>query len=118
MLRLEARGENFVKAERNAALVERIGRSRKSIEFKHMNISAVMRALGRPTIRGYRPMENVQQAIFPAIERYLQRDVGVLDLEPKVEGVASAVSLFEESPPVLRGPANERERRLERLVRK
>ncbi|KQW82529.1 DUF3883 domain-containing protein [Brevundimonas sp. Root1279] len=60
-----------VKAHRARALDEQIGRGHKSIEFKHMNISAVLAELGLPNIRGYRPMANYQQAIFPAVERYL-----------------------------------------------
>ena len=61
----------FVKAQRARALDAHIGRGAKSIEFKHMNISAVLTELGMPIIRGYRPMTNYQRAIFPALERYL-----------------------------------------------
>lgn len=71
MLAAQAAGERFVKAERARALDRRIGRGHKSIEFKHMNISAVLAELGMPNIRGYRPMSNYQRAIFPAVERYL-----------------------------------------------
>ena len=43
MLRLDPAGQEFVKAERNRALQERLnGRNRISIEFKHQNISAVL----------------------------------------------------------------------------
>lgn len=71
MLSAQAAGESFVKAERARALDRQIGRGHKSIEFKHMNISAVLAELGMPNIRGYRPMSNYQRAIFPAVERYL-----------------------------------------------
>lgn len=71
MLSAQAAGEPFVKAERARALDRQIGRGHKSIEFKHMNISAVLAELGMPNIRGYRPMSNYQRAIFPAVERYL-----------------------------------------------
>ncbi|QLQ14383.1 MAG: DUF3883 domain-containing protein [Brevundimonas sp.] len=71
MLALDAAGQSFVKAHRNRALVAETGRSHKSVEFKHMNISAVTTELGLPTVRGYRPMSNYQAAIFPAIDRYL-----------------------------------------------
>lgn len=71
MLAAQQAGETFVKAHRARALDEQIGRGHKSIEFKHMNISAVLAELGLPNIRGYRPMSNYQRAIFPAVERYL-----------------------------------------------
>src|SRR5439155_14750024 len=43
MMRLDLAGQEFVKAERNRALQEKLsGRKRTSIEFKHQNISAVL----------------------------------------------------------------------------
>lgn len=71
MLVAQQTGETFVKAQRARALDVQIKRGHKSIEFKHMNISAVLAELGLPNIRGYRPMSNYQRAIFPAVERYL-----------------------------------------------
>jgi hypothetical protein len=71
MLALDAAGQPFVKAHRARALMERTGRSHRSVEFKHMNISAVAAELGLPHVRGYRPMTNYQGAIFDAIDRYL-----------------------------------------------
>lgn len=71
MLALDAAGQSFVKAHRARALMERTGRSHRSVEFKHMNISAVAAELGLPHVRGYRPMTNYQGAIFDAIDRHL-----------------------------------------------
>jgi len=71
MLALDAAGQPFVKAHRTRALMERTGRSHRSVEFKHMNISAVAAELGLPHVRGYRPMTNYQGAIFDAIDRHL-----------------------------------------------
>jgi hypothetical protein len=48
-----------VKAKHNASLVERIGRTHGSVEFKHQNISAVL-----PWIPGYKPKRNYQGAII------------------------------------------------------
>lgn len=48
MLRMELSGLPFVKLHRNKALQEMTGRSKGSIEFKHQNISAVLRKLGMP----------------------------------------------------------------------
>jgi hypothetical protein len=55
MLHLERAGQSYVKAHRAAALMAQIGRTHRSVEFKHMNISAVLSELGLPTIRGYKP---------------------------------------------------------------
>ena len=78
MLALDAAGEPFVKAHRARALMEHTGRSHRSVEFKHMNISAVAAELGLPHVRGYRPMANYQSAIFDAIDRHLDAHPEVL----------------------------------------
>lgn len=71
MLGAEMLGQPYVKAHHARALGETVGRAHKAIEFKHMNISFVLSELALPIIRGYRPMRNIQQAIFPAVDRYL-----------------------------------------------
>jgi len=71
MLGAEMSGQDYVKAHHARALDQHIGRGHKSIEFKHMNVSAALAELGLPHIRGYRPMANYQRALFPALERYL-----------------------------------------------
>lgn len=73
MLSAEQSGEAYVKAHHARALSAVIGRPHKSVEFKHMNLSYALSELGLPIIRGYRPMRNIQRAIFPAIDRYLSR---------------------------------------------
>ena len=78
MLALDAAGQPFVKAHRARALMERTGRSHRSVEFKHMNISAVAAELGLPHVRGYRPMTNYQGAIFDAIDRHFAAHPEVL----------------------------------------
>ena len=78
MLALDATGQPFVKAHRARALMQRTGRSHRSVEFKHMNISAVAAELGLPHVRGYRPMANYQSAIFDAIDRHLDAHPEVL----------------------------------------
>ena len=78
MLALDAAGQPFVKAHRARALMQRTGRSHRSVEFKHMNISAVAAELGLPHVRGYRPMAHYQSAIFDAIDRHLAAHPEVL----------------------------------------
>ena len=76
MLTAEQAGEAYVKSHHAKALSAQIGRAHKSVEFKHMNLSYALSELGLPTIRGYRPMQNIQRAIFPAIDRYLTAHPG------------------------------------------
>src|SRR5580658_5760233 len=78
MLDAELSGRPYVKARHSADLMERIGRTHRSVEFKHQNISAVLDELGMPWIPGYKPKRNYQNAIFDAIDRYLSRHPAVL----------------------------------------
>src|SRR3954467_7174633 len=71
MLGSDLAGRPYVKSRHSAALMERIGRTHRSVEFKHQNISAVLEELGLPWIPGYKPKRNYQGAIFDAIDRYL-----------------------------------------------
>jgi Domain of unknown function (DUF3883) len=73
MLAAELSGRPYVKSRHSAALMARIGRTHRSVEFKHQNISAVMDELGMPWISGYKPKRNYQNAIFDAIDRYLTK---------------------------------------------
>ncbi|MGH6887812.1 MAG: DUF3883 domain-containing protein [Rhizomicrobium sp.] len=120
MLELELAGYPFVKAHRAAALMERIGRSHRSVEFKHMNISAVLSELGRPAIKGYTPLFNFQGAIFDAIDRFLTAHPRALESAPtpSLRQAAEAPALFEEPPPPLKPDEHKIPEPLKRLVRK
>jgi len=59
MLANEQLGHRYNKARHNATLVQRIGRTRAAIEFKHRNISAVLRELGMPEIEGYKASDEL-----------------------------------------------------------
>ncbi len=79
MLRLELAGTEFNKAERNRQLRERLdGRSSGSVEFKHENISAVLRDWNLPFVRGYKPAGNYQRLLEEVTLRHLERHPGVL----------------------------------------
>src|SRR6185312_16917972 len=71
MLAADIARQRYVKARHNAVLMAKIGRTHRSVEFKHQNISAVLDELGMPWIPGYKPKRNYQNAIFDAIDRYL-----------------------------------------------
>ena len=91
MLSAELAGHSYVKAHHSAALMERIGRTHRSVEFKHQNISAVLEELGIPWIPGYKPKRNYQNAIFSAIDRYLSTHGDILSAEPRQPALEEAV---------------------------
>lgn len=74
MLKLELRGERFVKTDYNRELQDLIGRSKGAIEFKHSNISAILRDNRALFIDGYKPRSNVQQSLREAVEDVLAND--------------------------------------------
>lgn len=116
MLIADLSGEHYVKSQHNKALMARIGRTHRSVEFKYQNISAVLDELGLPWIPGYIPKRNYQNAIFDAIDRYLTehpgflRRVGLPPPKPTFSG-----EIFVATPPLAqqRIPV-----RLQHLVRK
>ncbi len=120
MLGAEQRGEPYVKARHNRALAAEIGRTHASVEFKHMNISAVLRELGRPTIRGYKARDHYQDAMIEAVDRFLTQHPELdFHIEPsRLAGVQDELSLFAEMPPVLGDVMWARTPAFERLVRK
>ena len=108
MLEHEQMGQALNKAEHRRNLMMNIGRSNKSIEFKHMNISAVMKALGLPHIEGYTPLGNYQLALFEAVEAYLNErpdlhklligEAGTLP-EGTAESITGESIVFDTTPP-------------------
>jgi Domain of unknown function (DUF3883) len=117
MLDAELSGQSYVKTHHSATLMERIGRTHRSVEFKHQNISAVLDELGLPWIPGYRPKRNYQAAIFDAIDRYLTTHPEFLTGSP-----AQRIPVPEKEQPFVEPPAlapeQSRPRKLEQLLRK
>ena len=66
-------GRAYIKAEHNRLLQAVIGRPRGSIEYKHQNISAVLKGLGEDWIPGYKPAFNFQASLVDAVVRWLDR---------------------------------------------
>lgn len=118
MLAHDIAGKPYVKARHSAALMAQIGRTHRSIEFKHQNISAVLDELGLPWIPGYIPKRNYQNAIFDAIDRYLSKHNEVLVSVPvKPQETAESSAIFVEPPQTVLSERPIPER-LKRLVRK
>jgi hypothetical protein len=118
MLRAELSRQPYVKSHHSAVLMEEIGRTHRSVEFKHQNISAVLEEMGLPWILGYKPKRNYQASIFGAIDRYLSSndDMAYQQLPPQVLAVADDAVAFVE-PPKLE-LQSDRPWQLDRLVRK
>lgn len=121
MLTAELSAQPYVKSHHSAVLMAEIGRTHRSVEFKHQNISAVMEELGLPWIHGYKPKRNYQNAIFDAIDRYLTRTnwlaQPMLEQRPViVEAAAINADVFVPAPTL--AEREDRPPRLERLVRK
>jgi Protein NO VEIN, C-terminal len=118
MLANELAGTAYVKSRHIADLMAQIGRTHRSVEFKHQNISAVLDELGMPWIPGYKPKRNYQNAIFDAIDRYLTRHPAILaavPLPPSHPPLAGQVFV---APPTLVATNKPTPDRLRRLVRK
>jgi hypothetical protein len=118
MLTADLAGKPYIKSRHSAALMAQIGRTHRSVEFKHQNISAVLDELGLPWIPGYMPKRNYQNAIFDAIDRYLTYHPEILVPVPAPQAesaTSSAVFVDPPSPATAKRPIPER---LRRLVRK
>src|ERR1700684_2327415 len=118
MLAAELSGQPYVKARHSAALMAQIGRTHRSVEFKHQNISAVLDELGMPWIPGYKPKRNYQNAIFDAIDRYLTSHPAVLEPAAVVPAPSPAPTEIFAAPPPLAVPTEPIPERLRRLVQK
>lgn len=75
MLASEFAGRPYSKTEHRRRLVGQLrGRTEASIEFKHRNISAVLRDLHWLWIPGYKPASNYQERLSSAVERRVSAD--------------------------------------------
>ena len=118
MLATDLAGQPYVKARHSAALMAQIGRTHRSVEFKHQNISAVLDELGMPWIPGYKPKRNYQNAIFDSIDRYLTRNPSILEPVASPQAPSSSPSEVFVAPPILTAADVPLPERLRHLVRK
>lgn len=104
MLAKDLAAKPYSKAEHNRALQTLIGRSRGSIEFKHQNISAVLKGIGEVWLTGYLPAFNFQQSLEDAVQRWLHRNPAWSLREPAgraalPSGMAEQAMLWVGPPP-------------------
>lgn len=78
MLHAELSGTPYSKADHRRKLLPLLsGRSEQSIEFKHVNISAILIELRFPFISGYKPRFNYQGLLLDVVSEWLQRDADI-----------------------------------------
>ena len=110
MLVNDVSGVLYNKADHRRRLVPRLrNRSEGSVEFKHQNISAVLKGLGEDWIIGYKPAFNFQLSLVDAVVRWLDlhpiwRPAAVNPIPPS--GLYEAPPLWIGAPPTQsNGPA-------------
>jgi hypothetical protein len=103
MLADDLSGRPYNKADHNRTLQSVIGRGRGSIEFKHQNISAVLKGMGETWLLGYKPAVNFQRSLEDAVARWLQNrpDWNAILVRPPLAGVAERSEIWVGPPPTL-----------------
>ena len=93
----------YNKEEHKRELQNRVDRNSKSIEYKHRNISAVLKGLGETWISGYKPLFNFQKSLVPAVVRWLDHNSEALTRAPsqRPTGVEDRAVLPIGPPPTL-----------------
>ena len=105
MLASDLTGRPYVKADHNRHLRTQLDRSRPSIEFKHRNISAVLKGLGESWLLGYLPAFKFQASLEDAVARWLHRNPEFQELATRTnrENAAEKTEqLVIDLPPTLR----------------
>jgi len=103
MLADDIAGLPYSKAEHNRLLRAVIGRPRGSIEYKHQNISAVLKGLGENWIPGYKPAFNFQASLVDAVVRWLDHHPDWLAPVARI-GIGPSTSALQERAALWIGP--------------
>ena len=105
MLADDITGRRYSKAEHRRALLPLLNdRSEGSVEFKHQNISAVLKSLGEDWIPGYKPAFNFQMTLVDAVARWLELHSDWLGRLPgtlPATGMREAAQIWIGPPPTL-----------------
>lgn len=95
----------YNKAEHRRAILPLLNdRSEGSVEFKHQNISAVLKGLGEDWIPGYKPAFNFQMSLVDAVVRWLALNpawLGRLQDSRPANGLQEAAPIWIGPPPTL-----------------
>lgn len=117
MLHAELSGSPYSKADCRRKLLPLLNdRTAQSIEFKHVNISAILIELGFPFISGYKPRSNYQRLLYEVVADRLQANaplqrLAAIDSErvidvPEVDDILNALT---DAPKSVKRKARERE---------
>ena len=109
MLGKELSGDPYSKTEHRLALMDKISRSKGSIEFKHQNISAVLAVLGLPYIQGYKPRRNFQVSLGHSVREFIGDNPRLYD---SLAGTDAPIApAFQEPEPLIpiEGPPTEQD---------
>jgi len=105
MLADDTTGHPYNKAQHRRILMPLLqNRSEGSIEFKHQNISAVLKGFGEDWISGYKPAFNYQSALEDAVLRWFGSNPAWLSRVPSptpVTGLHDASQIWIDPPPTL-----------------
>ena len=104
MLIEDLAGRSYNKAEHRRTLLPLLNdRSEGSVEFKHQNISAVLKGLGEVWIPGYKPAFNYQMTLEDAVERWFALHPGWFSRPPEESPISlrEAAQLWIGTPPTL-----------------
>lgn len=102
MLADDLAGRSYSKADHRRALLPLLNdRSEGSVEFKHQNISAVLKGLGEDWIPGYKPAFNFQMSLVDAVARWLAQSPAWLVRVPDSRPMTG----IREGAPIWIGPA-------------
>jgi hypothetical protein len=103
MLAEDMAGRPYNKAQHRRSLMPLLrSRTEGSIEFKHQNISAVLKGLGEDWIPGYKPAFNFQMTLVDAVARWLAWNPAWLSRQPELQPVTG---LEEEAAQIWIGPS-------------
>ncbi|SHM02315.1 DUF3883 domain-containing protein [Roseibium suaedae] len=101
MLADDVSGRPYNKAEHRRGLLPLLNdRSEGSVEFKHQNISAVLKGLGEDWIPGYKPAFNFQMTLVDAVARWVALNPAWLGRH----SVAGSLTGLAEPQPIWIGP--------------
>ncbi len=105
MLADDVSGRPYKKAEHRRALLPLLNdRSEGSVEFKHQNISAVLKGLGEDWIPSDKPAFNFQMTLVDAVARWLALNPAWLGRQPGLHpaaGLREAAQIWIGPPPTL-----------------
>ena len=103
MLAEDVAGRRYNKAAYRRALLPLLqNRPEGAIEFKHQNISAVLKGLGEIWIHGYKPAFNFQMSLVDAVARWLARNAQWIGREAAWKhgpGLSEDTALWVGTPP-------------------